>query len=105
VSFLSVEDGTSSKKVLCERLGADEHVCAREMQTVCMKMVTSSSVARPKCLVEKYFHFNQATVFCSGQCLSKHKMTRYARYLEGAWLPWLRLWLQEKNDKEIIVYT
>jgi len=33
----------------------------------------------------KYFDFERATVFSSGHRLSKHKMTRYARNLEGTW--------------------
>ena len=42
-----------------------------------------------------------------GHCLSKHKMTTHARNLGGMvpLPPWLRLWLQEKNEKERIVLT
>ena len=49
----------------------------------------------------------RATVFCSGRCLSKNKMTRYARHLGGMapLAPWLHLWLQEKNEKERTVLT
>jgi len=51
------------------------------MQEICMKwkVVTSSSAAKPKFFWDKYFDFKRATVFCSGHCLSKHKMTRYVR--------------------------
>jgi len=48
----------------------------------------------------KYFDFKRATAFCSGLCLSKNKMTRYAKNFGGAWIPWLGLWLQEKNENE-----
>jgi len=42
-----------------------------------------------------------------GHCLSKHKMTTHARNLGGMvpLPPWLRLWLQEKNEKERTVLT
>ena len=76
---------------------------AREMQAVCVKAVTSSSVASPNFEGGRYFDLKQATVFCWEHCLSKHKMTRYVRKL---WVhaplgpSWLRLWLQEKNEKE-----
>jgi len=49
-----------------------------------MKAVTNSNVASPKFWWgQKYFDFKRATVFFSGHCLSKHKMTSYARNLEG----------------------
>ena len=57
---------------------------ARKMQAVCMKVVTSSSVAKPNFFGEaKYFEFKRETALCSGHCLSKHKMTRYASSLRG----------------------
>jgi len=38
--------------------------------------------SQPKILGRvKYFDFKVATVFCSGHCLSKQKMTRYGRTL------------------------
>jgi len=42
-----------------------------------------------------------------GHCLSKHKITRYVRNLSGMihLPPWLRLWLQEKNEKERTVLS
>ena len=52
---------------------------AREMQAVCKKVVTSSSVAK---LLGQILRL-RATVFCSGHSLSKHKMTRYARNFFG----------------------
>jgi len=49
-----------------------------------MKVVTDSSVAKPNFFEGgKYFDFKRATVFCSGPCLSKHKMTKYATNLAG----------------------
>jgi len=33
------------------------------------------------------FNFRQATVFCLGRRFSKHKMTRFAKNLEGLGLP------------------
>jgi len=55
------------------------------MQAVCMKAVTSSSVAKPNLFWGQilYFELKRATVFCSGHCLLKRKMTRYARNFRG----------------------
>jgi len=53
---------------------------------LCTKVVTSSSVASPKCVSgggANTFELKPATVFCSVHCLSKHKITRYARRLGG----------------------
>ena len=56
----------------------------REMQAVCIQVVTSSSVASIR---TKFFwqilDLNKPAVFCSGQCLSMHKMTTYAVHLGG----------------------
>ena len=41
-------------------------------------------------LEAEYVDIQRATVFFSGQCLSKDKMTRYARNLEGAMAPLAR---------------
>jgi len=60
--------------------------------------------SQPKIWEANTFDLRRATVFCSGQCLSKNKVTRYARNLGGI-APWLRLWLQEKNEKERTVLT
>ena len=104
----SVEDWTPSKKVLCERFDIEKHGWVREryrppewkwLQAVAWP--ASAKIFRGT----KYFEFKRATVFCSRHCLSKNNMTRYARNLEGAWPPWLRLWLQEKNEKERTVLT
>jgi len=46
-------------------------------------------------LEAKFLDFKQATVFCLGYRLPKHKMTRCAKSLEGPWsplatpMPWL----------------
>jgi len=37
--------------------------------------------------VAKFFGFKRATVFCLGHRLTKHKTTRYAGNLWGAWPP------------------
>ena len=76
---------------------------AREMQAVCMKVVTSSSVASPKFFWEGQILWLEASnSILFGHCLSKHRMTRYVRNLGGMvpLPPSLRLWLQEKNEKE-----
>jgi len=52
----------------------------------------------------KYFDLKRATVFCSGHCLFKRKMTRYARSYGGQSVaslsPYLPQWLQEKRKKK-----
>ena len=74
------------------------------MQAVCMKVVTSSSVASPQIFGRaQILWLKTSNVFLFGHCLSKHKMTRYVRNLvEMVLLPpsLLRLWLQKKNEKE-----
>ena len=81
---------------------------ARKMQAVCMKVVTSSSVASPKFFWEgQILWLKSSNGILFGHCLSKHKMTRYVRNLGGMvqWPPWLRLWLQENNEKERTVLS
>ena len=73
------------------------------MQVVCMKVVTNSSVASPKFFWEgQILWLKTSNGILFGHCLSKHQMVRYVRNLR--WMfplpPWLRLWLQEKNEKE-----
>ena len=78
------------------------------MQAVCMKVVTSSSVDSPKIFWEGQILWLKASNgILFGHCLSKHKMTKYVRNLGGMVpLPsWLRLWLQEKNEKERTVLS
>ena len=49
------------------------------MLAVYTKVVTITSAAKPNFFWGgKNFVFKQTTVFCSGHCLSKHKLTRYA---------------------------
>jgi len=72
------------------------------MQVVCKKVVTSSSVASPKFWGE-CFDCQRGTVLFLEHCLSKHKTTRYARNLRGHGPLgpfWLRLWLQDINEKK-----
>ena len=54
--------------------------------------VRPNTVAQPpqKVLGGEPFAFKQATGFCLGHHLSKHKMTRYARNLGDPWPPCLR---------------
>ena len=86
-SFLSVEDWTLNKKVLCQRFDTEGHGWAWER-------------CRPSAW--KWLQVVASPKFFGRHCLSKHKMTRYVRNLRGmVHLPsWLRLWLQEKNEKE-----
>jgi len=77
------------------------------MQAVCMKVVTSSSVAKPIFFGGvKYFDFKRATVFCSGPCLSKHKMTRWARNFGGHSFLGLPVYAYgcKKKEKQYLVY-
>jgi len=57
----------------------------------------------------KHFNFKGGTVFCSGHCLSKHKMTRYAKNFGRGYSPlglsWLHLLLHEKNKNEKTLFT
>ena len=73
-----------------------------------MKEVASSSVASPKIFWEDHILWlKTSNDILFGHCLSKHKMTRYVRNLGGMvpLPPWLRPWLQEKNEKERTVLT
>ena len=60
---------------------------AWETQVVCMEVVRSSSVTRPK-FGEKCFKCKRGTVLYSEHCPSKHKITRRARNLRRAWSHW-----------------
>ena len=107
-SFLSVGDCTSSNKVLCERFDTEELV-GREKDAgrLCESGYMQQRSQTNFVLGDKNFDFTRATVFCSRHCLSKHKMTRWARNF-GSMAPlasWLRLWLQEKNEEERTVLT
>jgi len=84
VNFLSVEGWKPSNKVLCERLDVEEHGRARER----CSSVTSQ---RKNFGGTKDIDFKRATVFSSRHCLSKHKMTRYARNLAATSPLWPRL--------------
>ena len=73
-----------------------------------MKVVTGSSAANPNFFRgAKYFDFKRATVFCSGHCLSKHKMTRYAKNLGGiaSLAPLSTPMVARKKEKERIVLS
>ena len=73
-----------------------------------MKVVTSSSVASQTFFWEGQILWIKASNgILFGHCLSKHKMRRYVRNL-GRMVPlpaWLRLWFQEKNEKERTVLS
>jgi len=102
-SFLSVEVWTSNKESAVSKVWYwGTWLGAREMQAVCMKVVTSSSVDQPKKFWEGQILWLKASNgILFGHCLSKHKMGRSARNLGGMvpLHPWLRLWLQEKKRK------
>jgi len=72
-----------------------------------MKVVTSSSVAKSNIFGGPNTLFKRATVFCSGHCLSKHKMIKYARNWEGvASMPPLSApMVARKKEKERIVLS
>jgi len=43
---------------------------------------------------DKIFYFRRTTLFCSGYCLLKHKMTIFLKFWRGLWPPrppWLRI--------------
>ena len=107
-AFCQFKNEHQARKCCVKVLIQGNMVDAREVQAVFMKVVTSSSVASPKlCGGPNTLTLMRAAVICSGHCLSKHKMTRYTRNSRDVVpLPsWLRLWLQEKNDKETTVHS
>jgi len=78
------------------------------MQTVCKKVVTSSSVASPKYFCEgQIAYYNEQRYFIRTLPVKAQNDKVYARNLGGmvSLPPWLRLWLQEKNEKERTVLT
>jgi len=82
------------KKAEPSRLIPRKHTARLELLTAVNRQSWNSRVASPKFWRTKDFDFRQVTVFCLGNCLSKHKMTKYVRNFwgHGPWsTPLLRL--------------
>ena len=71
------------------------------MQAVCIKVATSSSVAKPNFLGRpNTLNLSEKQYFFSGHCLSKHKMRRYASNLRGHDSPGRPVYACGCNEKE-----